>query len=613
MRCVVAYPQRPRTDKLAAGCTAADADSQVRRRGAAAETSCTIDVAGEAPAARITALNSATATDAPQQARSPITRAFGHVGPVTLLFTALTLVFTWPLGQLSQPQLPAHDDALFSVWRLAWIARQLTVDPASLFDANIFWPARDTLAYSDAMLLIGALGAPFIWLGVHPVIVHNILVLSAFVSAGAAAARAMRYFTPSVPAQLVAGTIFAFAPYRFAHVGHLELLWTAFMPLALIGVYRVLEAPTVRRGLALGLAVGLQALCSVYYFLFLLVWLVPATVLAPLHVRIQWSRRHVVAGAIAVFTAALLVAPYIGPYSRARDQLPPRSETEVARYSAVPTDYLRASTSNRLYPLFPSESPDERSLFVGTIALTLAAIALVLVRTRATVSLGLLALAAIDLSFGVNGITFPLLRDAVPSLASFRAPARFGVLTLLSVALLAGLGLAQTLARATSRRRQVVGALVIAGLALEYWSAPIATRPMWTEPPPVYAWLAEQPSSVVLELPLPTTQTLWHHETSHQYNSIFHWQRLVNGYSGYAPASYLHLLEAMRAFPSDSTMALLRKHQVSVVIFHRRYLEPDELLRLLAACKNPQWFTDVISFPEPSEWGSVACRVNSGG
>ena len=525
----------------------------------------------------------------------------------------LTLILTWPLARFWEPALPDQDDALFSVWRLAWIAHQLTIDPTTLFHANIFWPAQFTLAYSDAMLLLGVAGAPLIWLGVHPVIVHNILALLSFITAGAAAAQLMRYFTPSVPAQLVAGTIFAFAPYRFAHIGHLELLWTAFLPWSLLGVYRVLERPSVRRGLALGLALGLQALCSVYYFLFLVIWLVPATLLAPLHVRIRWSARHLIAGVIAIVTAALLVAPYVAPYSRAREVLPPRAEREVRRYSAVPSDYLRAPESNRIYPTFKSESSEERSLFVGTIALALAAIAIVLVRTRAALSLGLLAIAALDLSLGVNGITYTLLREALPPLGGFRAPARFGVLMLLSVSLLAGLGLAQLLSRAAQRRRQLVSALLLAGLSLEYRSAPVATRRPDIQAPPVYSWLAEQPPSVVLELPLPAPQALWHHETSHQYYSIYHWQRLMNGYSGYAPRGHLSMLDAMREFPSEASVALLRERHVDLVIFHRRYLNADEFSRLFAACKNPQWFTEMVSFPLPDVWGSVACRVNAGG
>lgn len=496
------------------------------------------------------------------------------------------------------------------MWRLAWVAHQLTVDPTTLFDANIFWPARGTLAYSDAMLLLGVLGAPFIWLGLHPAAVHNILALAAFVTAGVGAARLMRYFTPSLPAQLVAATIFAFAPYRFAHIGHLELLWTAFLPLSLLSVYRVLEQPTVRRGLALGLAVGLQALCSVYYFLFLVIWLVPATALAPLHVRVAWSRRHLVAGSVAVVTTALLIAPYVAPYSQAREELPPRAEAEVRRYSAVPTDYLRVSSGNLIYPSFEAEAPDERSLFVGTIGLALATIAVVLVRSRVTATFGVLALVALDLSLGVNGITYNLLREALPALGGFRAPARFGVLVLLSVAVLAGLGLARLLSRATPGRMQRVSVLLICGLCLEYWSSPVFTRPAETKAPPVYAWLAAQPPSVVMEIPLPTPQTLWLYETSHQYSSIYHWQTLLNGYSGYAPRSYVRMLDVMRDFPSERSVGYLRERGVDLVIFHRRYLKHDEVTRLYAGCKNPQWFIEVVSFPLPSEWDSVVCRVN---
>ena len=121
------------------------------------------------------------------------------------------------------------------------------------------------------MLLLGLLGAPFIWMGVHPIIVHNLLVIAAFVTAGLAMARLMAYFTADRTAQLIAALIFMFAPYRLAHIAHLELLWTAFLPLTLLALFRVLEHPSVRRGVVLGVAVALQALCSIYYAVFLAV------------------------------------------------------------------------------------------------------------------------------------------------------------------------------------------------------------------------------------------------------------------------------------------------------------------------------------------------------
>ena len=40
------------------------------------------------------------------------------------------------------------DDGKYSLWNVAWVAHAVTTDPAHLFDANIFYPHRGTLAYS---------------------------------------------------------------------------------------------------------------------------------------------------------------------------------------------------------------------------------------------------------------------------------------------------------------------------------------------------------------------------------------------------------------------------------------------------------------------------------
>src|SRR5437764_15297868 len=67
---------------------------------------------------------------------------------------ALTIVMTWPLaaGMRSQGRSTGGGDGLFSVWNVAWVARTLVSDPANLFNANIFFPHRRTLAFSAANL-----------------------------------------------------------------------------------------------------------------------------------------------------------------------------------------------------------------------------------------------------------------------------------------------------------------------------------------------------------------------------------------------------------------------------------------------------------------------------
>lgn len=522
------------------------------------------------------------------------------------IFLALSLLLTWPLGAFDEPRLPAHDDSYFSVWRLHWVATRLASDTRHLFDANIFYPERNTLAFSDAMLLPGLLGAPFIWAGVHPVVVHNALLIASFVSAGCGAALLVRHFTPRAGAQLVAGAIFAFAPYRISHLGHLELLWTAFLPLSLLALYRTLESPTLVRGVQLGLALGLQALCSLYYFIFGVVWLVPATVFGLWHAGVRPTRHHIAAAGMAVMVTGLLVSPYIGPYSQARDRLPPRAVAEVERYSAEPMDFLRVSEANRVYSWHPSDAPDERSLFVGAIPLVLAVTAVVWLRTRVAVAWFVLGLFAFDLALGTNGFSYDLVRRVVPPLDGLRAPARFGVLVLLAVSALAGLTVGRLLDVASTSRRRLITSGLLGGLILEFWSVPVTTRRVELEPPAVYEWLATQPPSVILELPVPRPDSLWHHETMYQYSSIHHPHSLVNGYSGHAPPSYLRALEALRELPSARAAELLKERRVAFVVLHERYMELAEFESLLAACRDTQLFEEVVTFPQDR---AAVCRV----
>ena len=136
------------------------------------------------------------------------------VWQATLIFVVLTCTLTWP--QVAHPlRVPVHDDAYFSMWRLAWIAHQLRTDPLHLFDGNIFYPSKDTLAYSDALLLQGIVGAPFIWLGAPVVLIYNLHILATFVLCGLGLFLLARDLTGVPAAGLVAGIVFGFATYRF--------------------------------------------------------------------------------------------------------------------------------------------------------------------------------------------------------------------------------------------------------------------------------------------------------------------------------------------------------------------------------------------------------------
>ena len=59
-------------------------------------------------------------------------------------------------------------------------ARSCRAHPLHLFQANIFYPADDTLAFSEPLIVPALLGAPIAWLGGSPVLVFNLLMIAGF-------------------------------------------------------------------------------------------------------------------------------------------------------------------------------------------------------------------------------------------------------------------------------------------------------------------------------------------------------------------------------------------------------------------------------------------------
>jgi hypothetical protein len=118
------------------------------------------------------------------RARSEASRS--ELAAIVVPFSSVTCLFTAPQVFRLGSHVGPHCDALFGVWRLAWMAHQLPNDPAHLFDANTFHPEVRTLAFSDAIPLLGIAAAPAIWLGVPPVVAYNLLVLLSFPASGIA-------------------------------------------------------------------------------------------------------------------------------------------------------------------------------------------------------------------------------------------------------------------------------------------------------------------------------------------------------------------------------------------------------------------------------------------
>ncbi len=490
---------------------------------------------------------------------------------------ALTALLTWPQVLYLGSKVAAHDDPLFSIWRLAWVAHALPTDPQHLFDANIFYPHVRTLAYSDAMLFEAVLAAPWLWADVNPVLVYNVLLLAGIVSSGIGMFVLARHLTGDLDAALVSAVVFTLVPYRVEHFMHLELQWTVWMPLALWAVHRTVEEGSMRYGVLTGLLLWLQIISSVYYGAFL------GVLLAVLALLLMVSQPRLARGAlvplgVGVLISAALTLPYAIPYIHNSRLLGPRDPAQVANFSAHLDSFLLAPQQNWFWGWTAFKfGGNELHLFPGTVAVGLALLALARPRRHVWIYLALAALAA-TLSLGTNGTLYRWLNEHVWAFRGFRAPARFAILACCALAVLAGFGF-QVLQRLVSMRplRRALLSTVVVAIGLEYGSAPMILAGVPTVEPDVYKVLRTFDRSVIVEFPMVDYDLTPHF----MYESTFHWHQLVNGYSGYEPPDYGETRERMRTFPDDEAIARLRALGVRYILVHQAFYLHDEGAELL--------------------------------
>src|SRR3954447_16950695 len=150
-----------------------------------------------------------------------------------LAAVALALLMHWPLPLELGRDVPRDlGDPLPQAWQVAWDGNALLHQPLDWFQANAFWPLRDSLAFSDA--LVGYAPAGAIGSGPHAAIVrYDLLFLLAYALAFLGPYLLARELGAGRAGAMVAGAAFAYAPWRLEQDGHLHVLSSGGIALAL--------------------------------------------------------------------------------------------------------------------------------------------------------------------------------------------------------------------------------------------------------------------------------------------------------------------------------------------------------------------------------------------
>ncbi len=488
---------------------------------------------------------------------------------VLLASAILTAAFTYPtafkLGHVGRVD---NGDGKLSIWNVAWVARTLVVDPLHVFDANIFYPHRSTLAYSENNLGAGALAVPIYWATGNPYAALNFAMLMAFVLSATGAYYLVRYLTGDRRAAAVSAISFAFCPFVFAHTAHIQLLMTAGLPFSLLAFHRMADTPTAGRGAALGAAMAAQAIFCGYYGVFVCLMIGFAIFVVAATRRLWTDRQYWVAIAVAALVAVVLVTPAFLPYVTLQRVGGFRRELKDAvQYSASWSDFLASSAYAHAWMLSRLPEWSEVS-FPGFVPAIFGAWGVWILtrdhRRELLLVYGGMTVLAFWASFGPKAMLYSALYNVVPMFAWLRAPARFGLIVGFGLSVLAGIAIASLLRR-VSRPGLVTAVLVI--VAAGELAVPLN---MPEAPPvePVYRTLAMMPRGPVIEMPFFYPQVGLFQHTKYMLASTAHWMPLVNGYSDYIPPDFYEHVMMLAPFPSRDAFKILEPNRVRYAVFH---------------------------------------------
>ncbi|HVZ67472.1 MAG TPA: hypothetical protein VG917_04355 [Patescibacteria group bacterium] len=520
------------------------------------------------------------------------------------IFIAASVYITYPLIVNLGSLTTGFGDELVISWIMNWVIHALITNPLSLFQANIYYPYTNTLAYSDLHLISSIMAAPIVLITREPIVAINFTMIVSLILLPFGIFLLSYYLTKNFATSLIAGFLVVFSPAVLDKRIHLQMLALEWIPFSIIFFLNFVRSKQFK---FISLAV-IFSVIQIYncfmagYFLILFYFVYFTYVYFFDGAKfILFKDKKIL---LLLLGAIVAILPFVIPYYQVSKEFSyTRDIRDTIHFALQPEDLLYPNETTRLQkPLlylsnrnkYP-ENAEIKTGYLGFVFTVLSICALIYVaknrknKNNGIINIFLIAsILGLLLSFGPflhfgrvtihHPLPIPLpylpFYYLAPGFKGFRNSSRFEMMSIIFIAPVIAYMLADFSKKKVKNIGNTFFGLLILLIVLEY-NFPMQFYPALQAKnfPKIYSYLNSLPTnSKIIIMPI-FNWNMWGNgmEIEREFYSTVEYRAMVNGSSGFSPppwqnsVSYLHI-----NFPNKKSIEKLALLKLDYIIVDKK-------------------------------------------
>jgi len=482
---------------------------------------------------------------------------------IILIFVGLTVIMTWPLSANFDSEIAGQGigDPLHMLWRF-WMIKFSLENGLDPFDTNlIFYPdGINTLQHN-----IFSTGIAYFLQSFFSIeLTWNIIWFSSFVLGGYGCFLLARKLTGNFIASIIAGIIFTFSTYHFAHgLIHIGLTVIFWIPIFVLFLYRTSESKSALNPILAGVFLFLVSTSHFYYsyymILFAIIFLVFNYVKRTKLTKSQYIKNTIIFVIVSILLVSLIVFPSLGAISESykhRDISEHSFFSLSLEYLFVPaplhsihsfSDYVIPQSIYEIAQVQYNPHALEWLVYLGFASLILSCLAIYW-NWRKTLIQFWCIIGGFFLLFSLGpelkifveltGIPLPYqLLYQIPGLDFFRVPARFIIIVTLATAIFSAFGINSISKKFNLKpsKQVILGCGIAVVILVELAVIPYPTAELSIHE--IYDTIANDDRNIaILEAPIGGYGDIgMYSNESYQYYQTAHGKPLIGGFEVHVP------------------------------------------------------------------------------